>query len=68
MNVKVNPLTEEHIQRELGLYAANYGWGAELVEAYHRGRYEPEPDQEETFIDWLMLHRGLDELTRDLQH
>lgn len=68
MNVKVNPLTAEDIHRELGLYAANYGWDSELVSAYDRGRFEPDPEQEETFIGWLMLHRGLSELTRELSH
>lgn len=66
MNVKVNPMNEEDIIRELGLYAAEYGWGAEMESAYRSGRFEPEPEQEETFIDWLMLQRALSELTRDL--
>jgi hypothetical protein len=61
--VKVNPLTEDDLRRELGRFERDFGWNLELARAYDAGKFVPKAKQEEAFIDWLMLLRGLSDVT-----
>jgi hypothetical protein len=61
--VKLNPLTEDDLRRELGRFERDFGWNPELARAYDAGKFVPESKQEEEFIDWLMLLRGLSDVT-----